>query len=282
MPLVYFTAAFAFCVGAAVGSFLNVVTLRHNTGMDLGGQSRCFSCRKVIRWFENIPVVSWLMLRGKCSYCKSAISIQYPLVELFTAGTFAAVAWKVFSEAGVHGATVGFVLYVLTLMSLLIAIFVYDLRHTIIPNSFVYPFITAALAGLAISGWWQGFDTVWWLDLAAGPILFTPFWALWYLSGGTWMGLGDGKLALGAGWFLGLAEGLSGIVLGFWIGAGYVLFAMAVRAMRAAFRGDNDPASRLTLKSQIPLGPFLIAGIIVEFLFAFDVLQLHIVIRHLI
>ena len=73
--------AFTFIFGTILGSFLNVVILRHNSGMTTGGRSMCFSCGKTLHWHELLPVVSYVMLRGKCSQCKSGISLQYPVVE---------------------------------------------------------------------------------------------------------------------------------------------------------------------------------------------------------
>ena len=96
--------------------------------------------------------------------------------------------------------------------------------------------------------------------LLAGPMLFFPFWALWFVSQGRWMGLGDGKLALGIGWFLGATLGGSAIMLAFWIGAAWALLHMAYQRLAAGFSGV-----KLSMNSEIPFGPFLILGTIVVY-----------------
>ena len=258
---------FTFALGAVIGSFLNVVILRYNTGMSLNGRSRCFFCGKVIRWYENLPVVSFFCLRGKCGGCQAGLSLQYPLVELGTAAVFTAVTWKTLLIPGVGLYTILNTCFWLLIMSFLIVIAVYDIRHTIIPNVLVYLFAFLSLAVLVIKGVMSGVGPEFYIDLAAGPLLFLPFWLLWFISGGRWMGLGDGKLALGIGWLLGLAHGFSALILGFWIGAAYALIRIGIERYRTG-------ASGLHMKSEVPLGPFLIAGVLVEFLFAFDILQL--------
>jgi leader peptidase (prepilin peptidase)/N-methyltransferase len=138
---------------------------------------------------------------------------------------------------------------------LLIVMLVYDFRHKIIPDAFVYAFALVALAYRLFISYLHGFSMVpVGTDLAAGVILFTPFFLLWFLSRGKWMGLGDGKLALGIGWLLGLGGGISAVLLGFWLGAAVGLLAILVVRLR---RGSKT----LTMKSEIPFGPFLIAGI---------------------
>jgi len=275
---------FVFALGAVVGSFLNVVILRYNTGMTIGGRSFCFSCRQLIQWFENIPVLSYLILRGRCSKCKAALSMQYPAIELVTALVFVAVWLAVTANQqlvtgwGDVLTLLGPAVFYFVIFSLLIVIAVYDIRHTIIPNAFAYTFAALSLIALVIKTYLAGgVDLMYWFDLAAGPLLFLPFWALWYFSDGTWMGLGDGKLALGIGWLLGLSEGVSAIVIAFWFGAAYALIAMASQRIASTVK-DKKRAQGLTMKSQVPLGPFLVLGAFVTFLFGFDLFQLDVLV----
>ena len=274
MTITALTTFFVFVLGAIVGSFLNVVILRYNTGAGITGRSRCFTCRKIIRWFENIPILSFAMLRGRCSTCKAALSVQYPAIELITALVFTAVAWKTLFVPGIDVYSLLSTLYFLLIMSIFIVIAVYDLRHTIIPNALVYTAAGLALAGLIVSGARNGTDLMFWFDLAAGPILFIPFWAMWYFSGGTWMGFGDAKLALAIGWLLGLAQGVSAVVWGFWIGAAYAVIAMIVQRLGGS--------KGLTMKSRVPFGPFLIIGTLVAFLFGVDVFEIETLVWYLI
>jgi Flp pilus assembly protein protease CpaA len=100
------------------------------------------------------------------------------------------------------------------------AIGVYDLKHKIIPDMFVYSFSALSLLYLLLTSEFSeliGFPHI--LNLLAGPIIALPLYLLWKISSGRWIGLGDSKLALGIGWFLGFSGGISAIIIGFWIGA---------------------------------------------------------------
>ncbi len=124
-----------FIFGAVVGSFLNVVILRLNTGQSIvSGRSKCFSCAKKLRWYELLPVISFIFLRGKCSACRANISWQYPAVEIVTGLIFL----QIFNEFSFYFLLSTF--YFLLVFSVLIIIAVYDYRHQIIPNLFVWIF----------------------------------------------------------------------------------------------------------------------------------------------
>ncbi len=150
---------------------------------------------------------------------------------------------------------------------------VYDIRHKIIPDGVVYTFAILSLGKILITiPFVELFHFPALLDLLSGPILFLfPFFFLWFISKGEWMGLGDGKLALGMGWFLGFAYGISAIVLGFWIGAVVGLLILLVQKIGKG----NSPLSfglgHLTMKSEIPFGPFLILGLLLVFFLHIDV-----------
>lgn len=267
--LIYF---FIFIFGTIIGSFLNVVILRYNTGESVvSGKSVCFSCAKNLSWYEMFPILSWVALQGKCGNCKSKISWQYPLVEFFTGILFLAVYLKL-SQLGSSAPKLSFLmthLYYFVVFSILIVITVYDLRHKIIPDllSFSFAFISLIwlITALPTSHVGKANWDLW--DLFAGPILALPFFLMWLLSGGRWMGLGDAKLALGIGWFLGLVSGVSAVILGFWIGA--IISVSLLLLQRLNLIGKN-----LTIKSEIPFAPFLILGLLIVFFFGFDVMSL--------
>jgi len=284
------STCFIFILGAIIGSFLNVVILRYNTGMGITGRSACFSCRAMIRWFENIPIISFVLLRGRCGACKTSLSIQYPIVEFVTATTFSAI-WLFLINNHQPLITdwyqIGFsvlisAVFYFLVFSILIVIAVYDLRHTIIPNMLVYTFSTIALAGLVVRGAWNGIDILFWLDLMAGPMLFVPFWAIWYFSRGRWIGLGDGKMALGIGWLLGLVQGVSAIVFGFWAGAIYAVGVMSIQIIREYIFHNARTSKQLSLKSAVPFGPFLVIGTLLALLFRSDVFQIEIILSYLV
>ena len=260
-------AIFTFILGTIIGSFLNVVSLRMKTGRSINGRSFCFSCGKTLGALELVPVISFLVLSGKCKKCNSKISAQYIGVELITGFVFLCVFLKYFSDL----ATLPFLTltYYFTLFSILIVIGIYDLKHKIVPDALAFWFATISLLGLF---YFKGFEYLFsypgFLDLLAGPIFFTPFYLLWFFSDGRLIGLGDGKLAVGIGWMLGLVSGSSAIVLGFWIGA---IFSLCLMFWSYIFR-----YKKIGLKSEIPFAPFMILGILLSFIFEFDILSLKI------
>lgn len=225
--------AFLFLLGLIVGSFLNVLGLRFNSGLTLGGRSFCVVCRKSLPWWELVPVISFVSLRGKCSECKTKISWQYPIVELWTGLIFATVPFLT-----------------IPVFCIFVVITIYDFRHKIIPDVLVYSAILLSFLIRLYSGG-NIFD---WL---AGPILFAFFALVWFLSRGRAMGFGDAKLALAIGLLLGAPMGFSAFVLAFWIGTVITLGIMVLARLKFAL---FKKGKRLTMKSEVPFAPFLILG----------------------
>ncbi|MBI4118181.1 MAG: prepilin peptidase [Parcubacteria group bacterium] len=258
---------FYFVLGLFVGSFLNVVVLRLNTGRDMvHSRSSCFSCGKTLSWYELIPLVSFFVQNGRCRRCKSKISWQYPIVELTSGFLFASVAWHEFGIWNgdvLIGQILDSIFYIL-IFSVLLAITVYDARHKIIPNILVYVF--DALAFLTVLGFgnWSllGDSSLKIENFITGLIFFSFFAGIWFLSQGRWMGFGDAKLALGLGWLLGPSLGIAGLVLSFWIGALFGLAALSIRRLFSRWGRDT-----ISLQSEIPFAPFLVVGAFLAFLF---------------
>lgn len=266
-PLKIITGILYFVFGIIIGSFLNVIILRYNTGQMLFGRSECFSCGKELSWYELIPIVSFVFQLGRCRNCKSKISWQYPAIEAFTGIVFLGIFLK-FSNllftSPKHLILLS--LYFMVVFSILIIIFVYDIRHKIIPDNLVYTFVVLSLGSIFfnISTFQLSIPTI--LSTFSGPILFIPFFLLWFFSNGRWMGLGDGKLALGIGWFLGLYAGINSLFISFWSGALIGLFIVLISALYSRGKG-------ITIKSEIPFGQFLILGLFAVFFFEIDVLD---------
>lgn len=266
----FFFAVAVFLFGAAIGSFLNVVILRTLEGRAVTGRSACPACGHALTAFELVPLVSFALQRGRCRACKASISLQYPLVEAATG--FALLALYLKTAMLMPAAQLAALIYYGAIAALLIVIFVYDLYTTLIPNEFVYPFVGLALAAPFVD--FVQFSVVAPTpgDLIAGPLLFLPFFLLWWYSSGTWMGLGDGKLALGIGWVLGLAAGFSAVLLSFVLGAAVSLGIMGLQ--RLGIERLQLFGTQLTMKSEVPFAPFLIVGIALVFLFEIDALAL--------
>ncbi len=257
-----------FGLGVIVGSFLNVVILRYNTGLSfLHGRSQCLTCTHTLEWYDLFPLVSFVVSRMRCRYCSTRLSPQYPLVELGLGLLFASTGLLYSFEASM----LPLIITDLAILSFLMLIFVYDVRHKIIPDTHVYSFIALALLHGVLSHVLLGTNL--WSFLFAGPLLALPFWLLWSVSRGTWMGFGDVKLAWGIGWMLGISAGVSAIILAFWIGAVVSLGIMAYNKIRERMYPAwiHNP---LGMKSEVPFAPFLILGCLLVYYFNFSVIDL--------
>jgi leader peptidase (prepilin peptidase) / N-methyltransferase len=280
--MTYLTFFFVFVIGTAVGSFINVIIFRLGTGLGIAkSRSRCFSCGSTLTWKELVPVFSFLTQKGRCINCKAKISLQYPLVEIIAGVLFLAIFLKLgVGELAVLIQNLFILAYWYVIFGLLLAISVYDFRHKIIPNQFVYPFIALSLlSALGLLGYFSfGFVdrfeilnlkseiSVGFSQLIAGPLIAFPFAFFWFISKGRWMGFGDAKLALGIGWLLGLSSGVTTLVLSFWIGA---IVSLLLIATKKILQGKTFLFLRLkpyTIKSEIPFGPFLALATLLVFL----------------
>ena len=259
--------AYVFLIGIIFGSFLNVYLYRFHTGKSLGGSSHCLSCQLNLEWYELVPLFSYLVLRGKCRRCRSYIPPRYFLVELLVGSVFLLAALS----------TTDLIMQMLTafFLTVLAAIVVYDYYHTIIPNEFV-----VALIGLSVLMLLHQFvlteqlpEAGW--RVVAGAAAAGPFVFLWVISQGRWIGLGDAKLAFPLGIWVGLSGVVSMVMWSFWIGALVSLIMIGLQTLlkrgKIGLRIFGRP---LTMKSEIPFAPFLIAAFILTYFFTIDALQL--------
>ncbi len=241
---------FIFLLGLAVGSFLNCVIYRLEKGESfLKGRSYCPKCKQTLSWQDLVPLFSFLFLRGKCRYCKKPISFQYPIVELVT-GIIFLLVFTLFSS------DIYAIAYLLLLSCFLIVIFVFDLKHYIIPDGVVYSAIIIALIyNLQFSLLRQGFggQAIFNYSIlsAFGSALF--FLLIFLISRGKWMGFGDVKLAFFMGLFLGFPKILAALFLAFLIGA--IIGVCLIIFGKKKF------------SSEVPFGPFLIMGTFLALLF---------------
>lgn len=246
-----------FIFGLLVGSFLNVVIFRiEKKESFVGGRSHCLYCGQTLSWFENIPLVSFLMLRGKCRACQIPISWQYPAVECITAVLFAGSLFILNQyQDFVTQLTLGFLLLLTICFAILIA--VYDFRFSLIPNVFLWGLNISTFLLLAYH----------WIFQVSSPNFFPPsiasaaygalitgafFFLLVFLSNETWMGWGDVWLGFWGGMLVGLEVAQLFITLSFSLGA-LVGLVFLYRKKK-------------TLKTEIPFAPYiLIAGLILFF-----------------
>ncbi|MDD3694117.1 MAG: prepilin peptidase [Candidatus Pacebacteria bacterium] len=266
---------FSGILGALIGSFLNVVALRHNTEKGLGGRSRCFSCGHTLAWYELIPFVSWLIQKGRCRHCSSRISPMYFLGEglgfLFFALVAARGLWQGFSffETGYLLGTL--VLFVLA--AFFVVIFLYDIRHKIIPDTFSFAFVVLAFVSLFFFSFqsgvfvYSGIHLPAFVDILGGIVVPLPFFLVWLFSKGKFLGLGDVKLMMGIGFLFGIARGFSVIALSFWIGAVFLLFFYVRQFLDSSLLRETKKG---IMQKEIPFAPFLIAGSLLGILFHFN------------
>jgi prepilin signal peptidase PulO-like enzyme (type II secretory pathway) len=247
-----------FIFGLIFGSFLNVVIWRLHAGESiLTGRSHCPKCHYVLGPLELIPVLSFLIQKGKCRHCRKSISWQYPLVELSTAILFLFA----YLPHDLRFTTYNFFLLARTwfIIATLIVIFVSDLKYYLIPDKIIYPAAAVVLVTLPLIyggeiSWTGLFD-----PLIAG-ILGGGFFLLQYLiSKGKWIGGGDIKLGALMGLILGLGGLGVALFFAYVVGASVGLILVASR--------------KKTMKSQVPFGTFLVAGTIFSMFFGTSVLN---------
>ena len=242
-------------LGLIVGSFLNVVIFRLENGEKIvNDRSKCLHCKHILAWYDLIPVLSFIFLKGRCRYCGERISWQYPAVEIATGILFIivfSIQYSVFS--------IFYLLFWFYIVSALIVIFVYDLKHYIIPDKVIYP-------AIAITFIYRMFEILkfshldlignWKLEIGNLITVFNPFIAailasafflsIVLLTHGRGMGGGDVKLGFLMGLILGWPLVLIALFLSFIIGSVIGIFLILV--------GNKK------MKSMIPFGPFLVLG----------------------
>ena len=241
-------------LGLLVGSFLNVVIHRvPRRESVVRPRSRCPGCGTELSPRDNVPVLSWLLLKGRCRSCGEPISPRYPLVELTTAVLFAATA----ARLGVDAALPAF----LVVVAGLVAISAVDLERFIVPNRILYPtlFLAAPLLLVAavVDDDWSSLRTA-----ALGGAVAWALLLVIHLVSPAGMGFGDVRLA-----------GLIGMTLG-WLSFGHVLVALFLGFLLAAVVGVALIATGVKgRKDKVPFGPFLAAGAMLALLFGTPILD---------
>lgn len=245
-----------FVMGMCVGSFVNVLIWRTLHGMSpYRGRSVCDHCKRQLSWYENIPVISFVLLGGKCRTCKKKIDWSYPLVELVTGILF--LWW----------ATLGFAFFKITLSPLsyfqpffwlivginLVIIFFADLLYGIIPDftvailgisTLVYRIILVTLGIMQVSDFWSSV----WVGVGVGGF----YLGLFFFTRGNGMGLGDVKLAPVLGFLLGFPEGLVATFVGFIIGGVLASLLLMLHKKKVG--------------QTVPFGPFMVLGAVIGLL----------------
>ncbi len=256
MDIFYILIIFVF--GIVLGSFFNVVIYRIPEKKSIVKErSSCGSCNEILKPLDLIPIFSYIFLRGKCRYCKQKISLQYPIVELITGVLFVLLYLK-------FSLTIEF-FFSVYMVSILIIVFFIDLKHMIIPNGLVIAALAGALLLYAIRFFYTDsiIGSVIWYSPLLGMVIPAAFLFLVALIGsaaykGEAMGMGDVKIFIPIGLFLGLK--LSVLTL---------FLSMLVGGLSGVFLIITGIKGR---KSPIPFGPYIVIGFIISLLYGNETL----------
>ena len=231
------------------GSFANVCIYRLplNKGV-VSGRSYCPNCKKKIAWYDNIPIISYLLILAKCRKCKKKISFKYPLVEFITIITFLTIYF-------IYGVTMTTILLIILFLTFIIIFFI-DLKHFIIPNSLTF--------SMMVLGFFKSFDQNlnslfpnYFNSLLGGILGYGIIWSIIFfyklVRNKEGMGLGDAKLLA---------------VIGFWFGwtaIPFVIFSSSIVALISVIPSLLNKSKKLS--SEIPFGPYIIIGCILYIVF---------------
>lgn len=235
-----------FIFGLVVGSFLNCVIYRLEINQSfLSGRSYCPNCKHKLGFFDLIPVFSFVFLKGRCRYCRQRISLQYPLVEITTGILFLLIGLQFLNGSMVLWLIL---LYLLFITPFFIIIFFYDLKHYIIPDRVVFTALLVSSIWYLVAGIFFDFYTKYQIlnTILAAFGASTFFFIIVLISRGKWMGIGDIKLAFLMGIFLGFPKILVALFSAFFFGA---IIGIGLIILK-----------KKDIKSEIPFGPFLVAG----------------------
>jgi len=258
MILEFFIYIFIFVFGVCIGSFINCIIYRLENKKSLNGRSFCPNCKHQLFWQDLFPVFSFLFLGGKCRYCRKKISIQYPLVELATGSLFVLIFFSIGLVWNLELGTWNLIelCFMFYVVSSMIIIFVYDLKHYIIPDKVLFPAVVISLIYNLLSSY--SFQHILYVFLAV--IVASGFFlSIFLVSKGKWMGFGDVKLAVLMGLLLGFPNILVALFLAFFFGAIIGLILMVLE--------------KKNLKSEIPFGPFLIVGTFIALLWGEQIVR---------
>jgi len=248
---------FAFLLGAIIGSFLNVCIYRlPKKASIVTPGSHCPLCGKTIRFYDNIPIVSYLILRGKCRHCKAPISLRYPVVE----GLFGLLTLALFLK---YGPTVPFILFLAFTAALMIITFI-DLDYQIIPDSLSVPGIFVGIAASFFIPLLSWPESVVGIVVGGGFLLLVAAGYKW-ITGREGMGGGDVKLLAMLGAWLG------------WKAIPFILFSSSL--IGVVIGGGIGLLQKTGLKSKIPFGPFLALSAIIYMFFGPELIHWYLNLR---
>lgn len=247
--------SFIFIGGLFFGSFLNVLIDRLPKGRSvIGGRSYCDHCKKNLAWYDLVPILSFLLLKGKCRYCHNPLSLYYPVVELITGLLFAGVVFFL-GRPTTNVITIVTVIYYLFIMSSLIVVFFADLKYGIIPDKIIFPMAFFSLSYLFLIH-----NSLFTIHMLAAVGAFAFFFFLFFITRGKGMGFGDVKFSFLMGLFLGFPSIVIAFYIAFLTGAIYGCILIVWKR-------------KILFGTSVPFGPFLVFGTLTVFFFGEQIKQ---------
>ncbi|MEI6352859.1 MAG: prepilin peptidase [Candidatus Nomurabacteria bacterium] len=269
-----------FFFGGAIGSFVNVVVDRLYIKSFIKGRSMCQSCSKTLSWYETIPILSYLFLKGRCKNCKVKIGEKHLWTEIvtgilamFTYNILLSSYFNIYSPNYNLMTGIGFALFYVFIFILLLSIFLYDLKHKIVPLGMS---ILLLISGLAIevyriynitSFYGNIHSPLFWLDIFSGILIALPFLIIYLFTNGKAVGFGDILLFLSTGYLLGFIFGVTDFLLSIWIGAAFSLLLIYLFP------------HKYSRKSTIPFAPFIVVATILVIFFHIDIIGLSLILH---
>ncbi len=239
----YIYSGFITAIGLVLGSFMSVIVFRLGQKEGIAaGRSECPKCLVQLKWYDLMPVFSFITLGGKCRYCRQKISFVYPIMELSMAGSFFLYHWF-------NGLALSWgIFYDFTMIFILLTLAFFDYEHYILPDKFIFTGLAVSLVYLTL------FKSGALLSNALTGFGLAGFFAIIYLvSRGKWMGFGDVKLALLVGFVLGYPIGPVSMIIAIWTGAIWGMVLMAT--------------GKANLKTALPFGSFICVSAIFFIIF---------------
>ena len=230
--------------GLIFGSFINAWVSRTSQDASIAnGRSKCPNCSHTLAWYDLVPVLSYLALKGRCRYCHKHISTQYPVVEVCTGVLFAVL--YVFASPVTMYAWVQLVL-LLVISILLVAAYVYDAKYMLLPEKFMVPAIALGIASIGLKAFEYGWDSLV-PQLVGLGLVVLAYTAFWYFSRGQWLGAGDIRIVAIMGLLLEPKQLIVALFLSYLVGAVYGVYVLKRSKKKRGVR--------------VPFGPFLIIGL---------------------
>lgn len=247
-----------FFYGSALGSFVNVIVTRLGVAPIAKARSKCLSCGKVLSWKELLPVLSYIILGGKCKTCKTKYGQSNLVVEIMYGLIFVCIyMFMLKGQATLFDVMFWLVYYTLFFVTLGV-VSLYDLKHKVIPLKFFYGFLSLSLLVLGF----RFLDDHSFLTLLSPIVVASPFLFLWIISRGKWLGFGDVLMYMAVGAFFGVAQGLAVFFISVWLGA---LYGISLKILES---------KKYTMKSALPFVPFISIALIIVLFTDIDIVSI--------